>query len=367
MNINRINLQKCENFFDAERDKPSTSKQACLKEEMFFLFRKNINNQNFFRGSENLPHIGKIKSSHFEENSNITDKNFKKNNNDPIFSEESVDRRLFLNPENLFFFKNNENIAIPFVEIENVPLFRRDETGTYKETCLNTDNLGISKKNAINIIFSDEFKYMNQTENNQQRNPVSSAEETSNTEKMTSEHKSFICFSYYDKDEIIGNKKPKKSIFFWRKETEETPYCVIEEKYVGYPPRNRDDLKKLLEFTDSHHKSKSERLIYEPRRPRVRKSVKKKWSRKEYLEIRSDIFEKITFFHSTGVIVWIPMVNCKIELVQNLVQKFGDIIMLHDRWIRCEGKKDSWGGVLVVYATPEEAETAKTEIPERHG
>lgn len=320
-----------------ETDKPSTSKETCLNKENFFIFRKNVTNQNFFGESENLPYIGKDKSSDSEETS--------------------------LNAENYAIFKKNDSNCIIFRESENLPHNRKDKPGQ------NADNLGNSKKNKINIIFSRESEYMNHAEKNQQRKSeeFSSAEDNSNIEKVTSEYKSFIYFTYYDKDEIIRNKKYQKSTFFWRKKTEEPPYCVIEEKCIGYPPRNRDDLKKLLEFSDSHHKSKSERLIYEPRRPRVRKSVKKKWSRKEYLNIRTDIFEKVTFFHRTGVIVWLPMVNSKTELVHSLVQKFGDIIMLHDRWIRCDRKENNWGGVLVVYATPEEAETAKAEIPKIHG
>lgn len=319
-----MNFCNCENLPHNKEDKANTAKDSCLNDEIIH------------------PHNEKDNSSDSEETS--------------------------LNSENFFIFNKIYDNRINFRESEDLPPVGNDKPGTSKETFLNADNFRISKKNEMNVIFSHELENMCIGEKNLNRNSeeTSSAEENSNTEKVPSEYKSFICFTYYDKNEIVRNKNLQKPIFFWRKKSEEPPYCVIEEKYTGYPPRNRDDLKKLLEFSDSHHKSKSERLIYVPRRPRVRKSVKQKWSRQEYLQIRTDIFKKITFFHSTGVIVWVPMVNCQIELVRSLVQKFGDIVMLHDRWIRCKEKEDSWGGVLVVYASPEEAETAKTEIPKRH-
>lgn len=231
--------------------------------------------------------------------------------------------------------------------------FEVEKFSESEEISSSSENTIIFNNSEGNISSSQDYENMPDDRKEKQKISacISTTEYNCNTEKSSSERKSFICFTYYDKE---LNKKP-----------EDPPYCVIEEKFTGYPPRNWNDVKKLLELSESHNINSR---TYVPLRPPVKKCIKKRCSRKKCEKIKSNINEKITFLHGTGVIVWIPLLDCKVELVHTTVKKFGDIVIIHDRWLKDEiSAKYCWGGVLVVYATREEAEVAKTEIPKMHG
>lgn len=107
-----------------------------------------------------------------------------------------------------------------------------------------------------------------------------------------------------------------------------------------------------------------------PKKFRLDKRAMKKykWNPADYAKSIDKIYSRIRFLCNTSVIVWIPLVDVRVELVHTLVSKFGEIVIIHDRWIRDEQNplKESWGGVLVVYATQSQAAMAASEIPKKH-